>query len=274
MHTNRVTIATLLGQYLTIASKMGGTPSIDISTTINAKRGIQPAVLPQDPKSIGLYYFGIGIRGSSSTIISLGSETIPAMVPHSPSEKNMDLYHPIPVRMALQGTLSTEEAAKYRLKSSYVDSATGSIYDCYWLKRVTYNEAQPVVIELIDDVTDTRTPYTLDPENNLSPSIPTGSETPENIVVGTILNCVLEGWELDEVITHYLQGRRELACVSEFGLYSGAEFEISPTYTEAIAVQLAMHRCIRGHDVSSPNASITESFVLESGNSLITRTFD
>ena len=274
MYTNRLTVSTLLGQYLTLANKLGIVPNVDSATTINTKRSVLAATMPGDATLLGLHYFGIGIRGSGATTITLNDGDIPAMVPYTPSEKNMDLYHPIPVRMVEAGGLTPAEAANYRMKTSYTDVATGTLYDVYWLKCVAISGAQPVVFEkILDDVENTREAYVLD-INNLVPTVPTGSEVIENLVVGTTLNCIIEGWELDEVITHYLDGRRELACVSEFGLYSGTDFEVNVDYTEAIGVQLAMHRCIRGHDASSPNAKITEAFIIESGNSLVTRTFD
>lgn len=270
MYATRHTVPTLLGQYNQLASQIGASMISDQDTTINAKRAVQANVWPAADEAIKLQYFGIGIRGASSAVSSLGADDIPVMVPYLPSEANMDLFHPIPVRMALQGTLSVEDRANYRMRTTQTIDGVGT-FDVFWLKKVEINDVQEIKFETVD-TDESRAIYELDPAN-INPSIPDGTETPENIVVSTVLGCSIEGWELDEVITHILGGQRELACVSEYGLYSGADHDFGDEI-EAVGVQLAMHRCLRGHDFSSPNAKITENFILENGNSLIARSFE
>lgn len=273
MNTTRNTVVTQLGQYNQLAVQMGYPIYKDTNTTINSKRGVQAGTWPGDNESDSprLRYFGIGIRGSSYSLSSVGGDDVPIMVPYKPLATNMDLFHPIPVRMVLKDSLSSAEAANYRIKTPY-PSADDHQYDCYWLKLIETNDVDPIRFEQVQS-NESRTTYELD-AGNITPPIPDGTEVPENVVVTTILQCPIEGWELDEVITQILDGKRELACISEYGLYTGFEHDFGGGNIEALGVQLAMHRCIRGHDLSSPNAKVTENFVLESGNELISQTFN
>ena len=273
MFATRHTVPTLLGQYNQLASQLGASAYIEGDATLNNKHSVYPNLVPSPGDTSKLQFFGIGIRGSNSAISSIGGDDVPVMVPFMPSEANMDLFHPIPVRMVpTTETLPAEERAKYRMKTTFT-AAGGQTFDQYWLKKVEINDVEPIKFETVDGATEARTIYTPD-NSNINPSIPTGLETPENIVVSTVLECVLAGWELDHVVTHLLGGRRELACISEYGLYSGADHDFGGGEIESLGVQLAMHRCIRGHDISSPNQQVTETFILEQGNSMIARSFD
>jgi hypothetical protein len=271
MYATRHTVPTLIGQYNQMAHQIGQGWYDHMSTTINSKRQVATANSPSYENPIKLQYFGIGIRGSTAALTQLAGDEIPIMVPFTPSEKNMDLFHPIPVRMVPQDApLNPAERAKYRMKTSHT-AQDGTVFDVFWLKMVEFNMEEPIKFEQVNP-DESRVYYDLDPDN-LSPDVPTSLVDPENIVVSSLLQCTIAGYELDEVITHWLNGQRELACISEIGLYSGADFG-SGTTIEAIGVQLAMHRCLRGHDLSSPNVQVTEVFALENGNSLIARSFE
>lgn len=279
MYATRHTVPTLLGQYNQLARQLGESPYLQPDTTLNNKYNVYPSTMPVNVNEpVLLQYFGIGIRGSASQMIDFGGE-IPVMTPYMPEETNMDLYHPIPVRLIKEGdVIPAEELAKYRMKQRV--QLDGIWFDAYWLKLLELNTEEPIKFETVDHSTESRTAYTPVIPALLQPAIPDAtSGISPNIVVTCVLDCIMAGWELDNVITHMLGGNRELACISEYGLYTGYDFVVAAegsnsAYNETLGAQLAMHRCIRGHDISSPNQQVTETFVLEQGNSMIARAFD
>lgn len=266
MYTNRSTVATLMGQYISIANKMGMSPVIASATTINTKRGIAADTHAVSTDTIGLFYFGIGISGSSATTTEYSQVPFPTLTPYTPSEENMDLYYPIPI-LVIPSTDNTTDRTLYRM----LDQATLPGYDVYWLKKAEFDDS--ITMETISEA-GVREPYVYTTTNGVPDKLTPAHDDDEspNIVVGVKLNCVLTGAELEGTIAQYLGGHRDLACISEYGLYSGVDYGVDPDI-EAIDVQLAVHRCLRGHDLSSPNAQVTESFIIESSNSLVTRTF-
>ena len=82
----------------------------------------------------------------------------------------------------------------------------------------------------------------------------------------------MTGAEVTEAINVLYNGDLRYAKVSELGLFSGEDQtvtgadgnNVAMTYTEAVFVQLALHYCYLGTDLS--NAAATEDFALTLGS--------
>ncbi len=267
MYGTSNTVITLLGQMSMLASSMGLVDYVDIATTINSIRGINSGAQREDGDVRTMQYFGIGIRGSSYGTVDLGGDTVNSLTPYRPSEKNMDLFKPIPVLVVPAGT--TVDVGTYRMRETKTFGTDPTEFDVYWLKKCTVKltGGQEMYIQTVEGESDTRTDYDIVATSEFTHPEPTEDLiSVANLVVGTVLECDLTGAELANTITYYLEGRSELAIISEFGIYMGSELS-----NEAIEVQLAIHRCIRGHDLSTPQQRVTEQFAIEKGGSIIAK---
>lgn len=276
MYSARYTVPTLLGQYNQLASQMGVDCFIDRKSTLNTKYNRHPEV---DPNTVAMQYFGIGIGGATIAAQIPGQPYYPP-IPKTPHELNMDLYYPIPVYMVPSSIgLTEDEKLIYRLKT--VEDG----YDLYWLKKiatpvvsfkkieenenVSFSFSDPNIFNPVDSTVGhggyaLLNPSSSDPNYNV--------EVPPLVVANVEISCPITGYEIRE---YFIQqdGNTERANITEYGLYTG-EDRVIDEETEAVGVQLAIHRCLRGHDLSYANARVTEKFMLENGNSLSYRFFD
>ena len=280
MYGTSNTVITLLGQMHMLAAQLGLPESVNNlyqETTLNNILGINDNIDRLPGTSRKAEYFGIGIGGSSYTTTTLNSETVNSLSPYHPSEKNMNLFKPIPVMVVPAGTAVDPDL--YRMKETRTFGTDPTEFDVYWLKKCSLrsNDGSETYVQSVSGDTDLRTAYVV---NN--PATVGGLRTPtasndlisvENIVIGAILECVLTGSELANVITYYLDGRSDLAIISEYGIYAGAERLLASTVIDSVETQLVMHRCLRGHDISAPQTRVTEQFALENGGSIIAKSW-
>lgn len=282
MYGTTNSVITLAGQRLELANRLGiNLPlnSEELATTINSKHGIVNYVPNQeDIDKRAIRYFGIGINGSYAATAQLeGGHIIDTLMAYQPSEKNLDLYYPIPVTVIPVTDYENNKQdydELYYLRSEPFIGIDGNSYYKFWLKRCE------VVNDSIETFTvtdgDTYTAYDLytSASSYLNPTPEDFTESTPITVVTAKVKCVITGVELAPVIDHLLGGNKQAGIISEIGIYAGADISIvnnSTTYTDAAMVQLAVHRCVMGRDLSEPQTVIEELFSFENGGSIIAR---
>jgi len=261
---------TLLGQLRELEAITAITPLYNTATTINAKHGVFPTLLPTALPNIN--YFGIGIGGSQNIGSGNLSQPIPVL------QTNMDLYSPIPFRcVPVTADLTGAEQALYRMR--VLQTINGSQFYCYYLKVVTVNQ-ETVQINQTNPTTGIQTPYTINLAN-LSPTPPAvGTPQPSTgteVHVSVTLTLPLTGAEVTEVINIFFSGNLLNARISELGLYSGQDQTVigslttggTISYTEAILAQLNLQYNWNGDDFSSVLVSNNYQIALSNGQNLL-----
>lgn len=239
--------------------------SFDYDTTLNHKYSLFPIVPPVDaPK---LKYFGMGINGCRYI------DEHNAMIPYKPSVNNMDLYTPIPFRCVLAtNDLTPTERAFYRMR--VLQTIRGIDYFCYYLKLIDITTPDVILTET-DLETGDETVLTLD-NANLYPS-------PDELVIVGALDVnkegsayvegvvTITGVEVLEAIDVIYEGDVTKAQVSEIGLYSGEDKEVTSdiTYIESMYTQLSVHKCMINIDFSSSSTIQTSNIRLLSSANFI-----
>ncbi len=264
-----VSVPTLLGVINQFHGIMNLSYTFRPETTINRKRGVLPGYQPQ--RIPVCKYFGIGIRGFAN----ISSQDNLAQ-PYYPSPENQDLYEPIPFRCVPE-RLSPEEEAKYRMRT--LTTIGNQQYYQYWLKCIEFEDTS-VRLSKVDE-NGRETAYVID-NNNLNPipSIANSSDvinsTTSRIVASVTGICTVTGAEVVEVINAMYGGDLRKARISEFGVYTGEDHEVSAeldadgvAYKEAVYVQLASHRCTLGTDLSNPSTVLKERKVFENGSCIL-----
>lgn len=249
----------------------GVTPStytFPLAKTINQKRSILANTLPQDiPK---IQYVGVGVKGFRHLTDGVLS------VPYIPKATNCDLYEPIPFRCRLLADdLTTLERQSYRMRT--VQTINGQQYALYWLK-VLDTSASTISMIQIDDQNQE---VTLDPDVlDLNPVPPT---TTVDQVIDSNTNRVSVRLGASVTVTNaeiieYLnvihpapESATLYAMISELGLYCGEDLADGggTGVPEAVGVQLALHKCWLGSDLSQATASLTVAPLLEFGSSML-----
>lgn len=223
-----------------------------LNSTLNSKYDVDPDTLPTASPKIA--YFGIGINGKKNLDENLSA-------PYIPSPANMDIFEPVPFRVVpTDADLTASEKSNYRMR--VMRTFDGIDYWCYYLKRLTIlaNQVKIISTEIASGVeTDIDV---LDP-NNLTP-VP-GNTTAEGAAAGTDrLSVVLDaemritGAEVVEAINVLYSGNLLKAHISEIGIYSGEDKNISApdglggtiSYDESIYTQLQYHYTNLGSDYS------------------------
>lgn len=269
------TVITILGQKNQLESQFGlrGEP-INKNATLNTKYGINNdiAVDLSTPPST-LKFFGIGIGGS------LYSDSESIMLPNRPSERNMDLYKPIPVKMIKKADRPNFDAGDYTLEQEIAINNTD--YVIFWLKKTVISEAPSTEMLVVgDDGTVTGTAYIPedadedDVADMLFPTPPTSNQAQQQtIITSASLNCAFSGEDLSLVVDIYIPDKYEAATavINEIGIYSGVEVNAGTTSPDmkTIMLQLAVHRCSIGHDMSAPGSSLVEHITFENGRSIV-----
>lgn len=253
-----------------------------LDATLNTKYSIKygpgvnptlcPATMPLG-KNVKVKYFGIGIKGFYNIDDGILSQ------PYMPKATNLDLHQPIPFRcVPVDSDLSAQERSNYRMRTRI--TVDGEQYYAYWLKKITYVEPRVKITQITPD--NQEIPYTIDP-SNLYP-VPSKTEVQDvldcdtdRVVVSTTGQCEVLGSEVIEAINVLHGGDLRMARVSEFGFYTGEDAVVQETlennttlsFTEAMYVHLATHRCTLGTDLSDPTGYHLENIIYESGSMVL-----
>lgn len=251
--TNRTVTLAAHRNFISSATPIDRT--IDLDTTINKHLKIDPSkdLLPGEVQHIK--YLGVGINGFRS--VNDGS----TLEPHRPLATNMNLYHPIPIRIVPEEEdLGETERLKYRLRRR--ENHGGDNYIAYYLKVMEYPENKIIMTK---NNGDSQINYDLD-ISNLTPVPPvlplTGALDDSNNEINIYAAAEVEiyGREIIDAVNILLDGNMNRAHISEFGYFMGVDFEKTDIdingqpfqYKEAKCVQLAIHECSTGHNMSNP----------------------
>lgn len=241
-------------------------------STINYKYQVYHSLEAQSIPMVR--YFGIGIRGFyNADDENLGT-------PFQPEGDELDLYTPIPLRcVPVDQDLSTSERSQYRMRVRKV--INGEAYYCYYLKTIRIVDNQ-VKIERTDPVTGTTEPYEISSSKlNPVPTIPETSGTQSGVItevnVTSRIGLNILGSEVLEVINAMYDGDLRRARISEFGLYTGEDQNVTGydangvefPYTESIYTQLAYKICNTGYTVTNPSDDINRVFLLGDSNLVV-----
>lgn len=257
---------TILGCTVDLENSLPVTRRNDVTTTINTKRTILPSTIPPNGGAVSLKYFGIGIGGRTFSATKTSVAPVSAL--------NMDLYTPIPFRVVpIDQDLSAADRAQYRMRT-IIKTAAGQ-FVAYWLKLITFNDTQ--VSYTIANAQNTSEPYTID-TSYLNPTVPavTANGTVVDPAAGLDIGCSVTlpvtGAEVLEAINVLYGGDTDMAIISEFGIYSGADVTNITTdylnntlsYTEVAMAQLAQHYTWGGSSAAFGTAVVNGGFKLSS----------
>jgi len=219
-------------------------------------------------------YFGIGIGGMMD---NPNVESNQLFLPKKPSEKNVMLYEPVPVYMIEKNNdLLPEDLGEYRNRTEI--TINGVEYYAYWLKKIKMFE-NDVKLYSFNVAQGVKEEYNLDTVN------PAGNADNTNSIIATAsFECRLTGTELQNTYWKYIpeliKNKKDLNLpipdirISELGVFCGSE-----TFTETgdpapnvDGMELVMHRCMYGLDLTAKTDVLKENIDLEqSGNILLTQ---
>lgn len=242
-------------------------------TTINSKYNVYHNLIPEEMPVPKIMYFGLGINGFYN--IDDGNMS----APYHPAADELDLYEPIPLRcVPVNNDLSDAERGLYRMRVE--KTFNGERYYCYYLKKITLID-NSVLLTRINPIKKTEEPFELDPSKLVPiPTIPTTSGEVEGTI--TQINASLKlginwvGSEVLEAINVIYGGDMRRAKISEVGIYSGIDYEVTGYnatnseihYTEAIYTQLAYKICNIGSVITSDKYDGSRILSLQNGASL------
>lgn len=242
-------------------------------TTINSKYNVYHNLIPEEMPVPKIMYFGLGINGFYN--IDDGNMS----APYHPAADELDLYEPIPLRcVPVNNDLSDAERSLYRMRVE--KTFNGERYYCYYLKKITLID-NSVLLTRTNPIKKTEEPFELDPSKLIPiPTIPTTSGEVEGTI--TQINASLKlginwvGSEVLEAINVIYGGDMRRAKISEVGIYSGIDYEVTGYnatnseihYTEAIYTQLAYKICNIGSVITSDKYDGSRILSLQNGASL------
>jgi hypothetical protein len=265
---------TILGLINQLNAQLGRV-DINLGHTLNAKYGILPST---QPTNIAFRYFGIGIGGTTS-IYDEESGTL-TWNPHVPLASNMDIFTPLPVRVLSASELLVANVASYRMLTK-LDLDTEEDYYAFWLKVIDTDGSSILAEEVEAD--GTKSTYTFNTENFLPiPETPVGYSTLKRAAVSIVGSCLVSGEEVAEAVDRIHAGNMAKAQISEVGFYTGADKSTQHTisvngqnfsYTEAVGVQLAIHRCMGAIDLSNIGTVVELPMVLTNGSSMLSGSY-
>ena len=232
---------------------------IQPNTTLNQKFNFQATgVLPPNAyPSLG--YIAIG-NGGHSMSVGVGGIPAPLYIPHYPTDAALYNHLPFVLRLPTND-LTVAQQASYRGRTMV--TIAGTQYVAYYLKTLV-----PVTLpvtpvptpsiqsnSLLNGVT-TSTPF-VPSVANLSPTPPTiaqqqAAATSGNYVsVSAPFSIVLSAFDVVELVnvSNIIYGSPNFAIISEVALCTGYDSRVTGafgsaatvTYTEALAVQVAVH---------------------------------
>ena len=262
-------VKTILGIKNEIASVLENSNyEADLSTTLNSKYGVFPNEQPTTVPKLG--WFGIGINGHYNVNdLNVSQARVPDM-------RNMDLYEPIPfVCVPLD-----EDKSDYRLKYRMRRVATiGSIqYVMYYLKPIQLVNSSVRIVRVdpnnqqeIDYELDTSFLYPTPPLPQTSGVI---EGTSSEIQVSQKFMLPIKGAEICDPVAVLKDGDLRYARLSEYGLYTGEEKQLTGytsdntafQYTEVVCAQLSVHTTTTGMDGSNPSNVLDRVVTMSGGN--------
>ena len=275
-------VNTIIGVSNDLSSKMSLPIFPRPATTLNTKRNVLAGTLPPTGVKPAVAYFGIGIKGFYNVTDSTLS------TPYEPSEENLDIFQPVPVRVVKNDTAGKALIATtngqgtgfkdmYRLRT--LEIFGGEEYWCFYLKKLTLTSTEVDIVRE-DLATNIRTPYIFD-ASNLNPvpvktsGIDTEQTATSKVIASVSALATITGEELAEAINIIYGGDFRLARISEVGYYSGFDADVTtpadggPVYKEAAYVQLSTHRCFLGSDLSDPSSIFEERVHFENGSQFL-----
>lgn len=241
-------------------------------TTLNSKYGIYPEeFILQTPK---IMYFGLGLYGC----YNVDDKNLSAPFVASPDE--LDLYSPIPLRcVPIDEDLSAAERRSYRIRKRM--DYNGQSYFCYYLKALTIPQ-NTVQLTRTNPISKEEEPWELNSSQlNPVPIIPTtsGEQSGTNTEINASIkvNASWVGREVLEAINVIYNGDMRRATISEIGIYSGEDRELTGynangqeiRYTESIYTQIAYKICNTGTAITSPTYDGSRSFALTNSSIIV-----
>lgn len=241
-------------------------------TTLNYKHEVFQSIVPTTKPII--QYFGLGIRGFRNVDDGIIAR------PYLPSNKELDLYQPIPIRcVPIDEDLSAADRAAYRMRKRV--TVNGTPYFFYYLKKLTIIDTA-VRVTQTNPLTNEQEPYEFSAAD-LNPTPPTSSTSGEQsgdttrVNIGYRVGIEYTGAEVLEAINTIYGGDMGYARISEIGLYSGEDQQVLGRdannvefqYTESIYTQLCYKICNTGNTVTSASHKGNRQFLLGDGNLLL-----
>lgn len=242
------------------------------NTTINYKYTNHHEVVPtQLPR---IQYFGLGIKGFVNADDGILAN------PYLPSNKELDLYEPIPLRcVPIDEDLSAAERANYRMRVR--KTINGVPYFCYYLKKLQIVD-NVVQITQTNPITNQQEPYNFSAADLTPiPAVPatSGEQSGEVATANISFRVGLEyfGSEVLEAINAMYAGDMRYAKISEIGLYSGQDQQVNGfdannvpfQYTESIYTQLSYKICNIGTAIANASHRSGRVFLLGDGNLIV-----
>lgn len=246
-------------------------------TTLNSKYNIFPGGVDGMETSFSvpkIRFFGLGVSGCYNVDDSHLS------APYRPAADELDLYEPIPLRcVPVDEDLSAAERSMYRMRKER--TINGQRYYCYYLKKLTVVD-NSVQLTRTNPVTHEEEPFELSSDKlNPIPTKPTVSGETEGVITEVNASVRLElnwtGAEVLEAINVLYNGDMRYAKISEIGIYSGVDYNVTSTdgngsplqYTESIYTALNYKICNIGSVVTSASYDGSRIFKLTNGNTLL-----
>lgn len=219
-------------------------------------------------------YFGVGINGFYNVDDKNGSK------PYIPKADELDLYEPIPLRcVPINEDLSDAERSQYRMRVK--KSINDQWYWCYYLKVISIIDTAPKITRT-NPISKEEEPYELDP-SKLHPIPVKPSASGEQTGVSSEVNVAMRfetffmGSEVLEAINVFYKGDMTKAKISEIGIYSGEDKQLTGyganniafTYTESVYTQLRYKITNTGSSILGPSYKGTRQFQLGNGGLLL-----
>lgn len=265
---------TILGCTIDLENNLPITKINNVATTQNTLYNVLPSTLPPNSGPSKLQYFGIGIGGRTFG----ANKTSPAPV----DPQNMSMYTPIPIRCVPESQdLSATDRANLRMRQVIQAPNNLGTYVAYWYQLITFVDTQVQYTK--PDTTGVAKPFTLD-TSYLKPTPPsvdangTVIDDSSDIDVGVSTQFNVTGANVLEAINVLYGGDTDLAVISEFGVFSGADIQNTVTdykgnpfsYTEACMLQMCQHYTWNGTDMAVATRSISGGFTFSSSTLILT----
>lgn len=233
--------------------------------TLNTHLNIVPNEdMPTEPK---LKYFGVGLGGAYNVDDGFLSAA------YKPDRRNMNLYNLIPIRCRpVDEDLSDAERMNYRLRQRA--TIGGKEYFLYYLKVLNFDGGIGFKRYAVSGKEE---PYELDASNLTPKPVKPKDDDLINTSSSSIIaycNATLDlsAGEVLEYVRVKYNGDTRYAKISELGLFTGADKQITSTtgqnvpvvYTESVGTLLFNHTTWLGTTLSSEGMTMSSNFIITS----------
>lgn len=246
-------VHTVYGQALMTANALGLPHTIMEKTTLNEVFEIQAGAQLSPNERPVIRYYTIGY-GAHDMVKEAGKPTKPDLSKHRPEDAG--LFAPMPfVLRQLNNDLTATEREQYALRCK--KNINGIDYIAYYAKRLNFDTAELKIVR--DEVTDgvlNSAPF-IPTSQNLYPKKPElpprGITVASNVKLRNNVELMIHftAQDAEELlnVSRIMFGDEDYAIVSEIGLCSGVDREITSTiqggsplkYKEVIGCQIAAH---------------------------------